>query len=265
MKPRLWTKDFTRITLATAMGAAGGIAGGFALSFLVFDQTGSTLAAALIVAIQLVPQFILPLFIAPHMDRMPRKPFLVGGDLLNGVIYALMGCYLLRFSFSYVGYLAVSLLLACLGSFDQLAYESIYPSLIPEGMEQKGYAVSSMLYPLLRVLMMPLGAVLMDTLGVPLLLVLQGGLSVAAAGVSPAGARPVQHLCLYGGDKRCRRRLRPADGRVLPHDARHDGAYVCSVFRCGISRPHAGRRGAVSRDDPAETKVFVRVLCLSGL
>lgn len=188
MKPRLWTKDFTRITLATAMGAAGGIAGGFALSFLVFDQTGSTLAAALIVAIQLVPQFILPLFIAPHMDRMPRKPFLVGGDLLNGVIYILMGCYLLRFSFSYVGYLAVSLLLACLGSFDQLAYESIYPSLIPEGMEQKGYAVSSMLYPLLRVLMMPLGAVLMDTLGVPLLLVLQGGLSAAAA-VTESGIR----------------------------------------------------------------------------
>ena len=34
-------------------------------------------------------------------------------------------------------------------------------------MEQKGYAISSMLYPLLRVIMLPLAAVLMDTIGMP--------------------------------------------------------------------------------------------------
>ena len=138
MKQTLWTKNFTLVTVATALGAMGGIAGSFALSFLVFDETGSTLAAAFIIAIQLVPRFVLPLFFAPRMDRLPRKPFLVAGDLANGVIYALMGVYLLFFQFSYVGYLAVSLVLACLGSFDELAYNSIYPKLIPEGMEQKG-------------------------------------------------------------------------------------------------------------------------------
>ena len=44
MTKTLWTKDFIRITLATSLGAAGGIISGFALSFLVFDETGSTLA-----------------------------------------------------------------------------------------------------------------------------------------------------------------------------------------------------------------------------
>ena len=48
----LWTRDFTLITAATTIGAAGGIAAGFALSFLVFDETGSTLASALVLAIQ---------------------------------------------------------------------------------------------------------------------------------------------------------------------------------------------------------------------
>ena len=52
MTKTLWTKDFIRITLATSLGAAGGIISGFALSFLVFDETGSTLASALVVAIQ---------------------------------------------------------------------------------------------------------------------------------------------------------------------------------------------------------------------
>lgn len=181
MKQKLWTRNFTLVTVASALGAIGGITGGFALSFLVYDETGSTLASALIIAIQLVPSFVLPLVIAPWMDRMPRKPFLVGGDLLNGVLYAIAGLYLLFFEFSYVGYLGFSLLLSSLGAFDELAYNSIYPKLIPEGMEQKGYTVSSMLYPVLKVLMMPVAAVLFERLGVAWLLIIQAGLSVLAA------------------------------------------------------------------------------------
>ena len=82
-----------------------------------------------------------------------------------------MGVYLLFFDFSYVGYLGYSLLLATLGSLDELAYNSIFPKIIPSGMEQKGYAISSMLYPLLRVIMLPLAAVLMDTIGMPWLFI----------------------------------------------------------------------------------------------
>ena len=121
MTKTLWTKDFIRITLATSLGAAGGIISGFALSFLVFDETGSTLASALVVAIQLLPGAVLPLLIAPLMDRYPRKPFLVGGDTVNALLYALAGVYLLRCEFSYTVYLGFSLLLACLSAFDELA------------------------------------------------------------------------------------------------------------------------------------------------
>lgn len=181
MKQTLWTRNFKLVTLATTLGAAGGIAGGFALSFLVFDETGSTLASALIVAIQLLPYALLPIVVAPWMDRLPRKTFLVCGDFVNGMIYALMGIYLLNFEFSYIGYLCVSLLLSCLGAVDELAYTGIYPNVIPKGMEQKGYAVSSMLYPVLKVIMMPLAAVFLDVLGVAPLLILQGGFCMLAA------------------------------------------------------------------------------------
>ena len=47
MKNRLWTRNFTLLIAASGLGAVGGIAGGFAMSFLVFDETGSTLASAL--------------------------------------------------------------------------------------------------------------------------------------------------------------------------------------------------------------------------
>ncbi len=181
MKNKLFTRNFILVTIATIFGAIGGIAGSFALSFLVFDETGSTLASAIIMSIQIIPYVFVPVIIAPFMDRLPRKAFLVGGDIVNGFIYIATGVWLLYFDFSYIAYLMVSMLLACLSSVDELAYKSIYPELIPKGEEEKGYSVSSMLYPVLKVLMLPLSAVLLGVLGVALILVLQGILSLAAA------------------------------------------------------------------------------------
>ncbi len=181
MKQKLWTKNFFLITMASTLGSAGAIAGGFALSFFVFDETGSTLAAAFVTFIQLIPYVFVPIMVAPIMDRLPRKSFLVAGDIINGILYAAMGAWLLFFDFTYIGYLTISFLLACLGSIDELAFTSLYPDLIPQGAEQKGYAVSSMLYPVLKVILMPLAGVLLDTLGVSLLLIGQGILSLAAA------------------------------------------------------------------------------------
>ena len=48
---KLGTRNFRLVILASAIGTLGAIAGGFALAFLVCDETGSTLGSALIVAI----------------------------------------------------------------------------------------------------------------------------------------------------------------------------------------------------------------------
>lgn len=166
---------------ASVLGAAGGIAGNFALSFLVYDKTKSTLAAALIIAINVIPNFLIPLFFAPLMDRLPRKPFLVGGNCIEGGLYALAGVYLLNFRFTYIGYLLFSLLLSALSTFDSLAYDSISPKLIPDQFKEKGYTVSGMIFPVMQVVMAPVAAVLYKTIGVGNILLLQGGLSLLAA------------------------------------------------------------------------------------
>lgn len=180
-KTKLWTRNFSLLICATALGAVGGITGSYALSFLVYDETGSTFAAGLLIALRIIPQFFLPIIIAPWMDRLPRKPFLVFGDLLGGILYASAGIYLRSFEFSYTGYLLFSLILACIGSFDTLAYNSIFPKIIPEGCEEKGYTISGMLYPVMNVIMMPVAAFLMDWIGVANILLLQGILSLLAA------------------------------------------------------------------------------------
>lgn len=68
-----------------------------------------------------------------------------------------------------------------LGAFDELAYNSFYPKLIPPGREEQGYAVSATLYPVLRVVMTPAAALLMERLGVGLILLIQAALSLCAA------------------------------------------------------------------------------------
>ncbi len=181
MKKTLWTRNYTLLMTATALGAIGGIAGSFALSFLVFVKTQSTLASALVIAIRVIPGFLIPTFLAPWMDRFPRKPFLVAGDFINGIFFGAAGLYLLYQPFNYLGYLGFSLLLACLNSFDSLAYNSIYPNLIPKGMEEKGYSFSATLYPVLNLVMMPVAALLMNTIGVAWILIGQGVLSILAA------------------------------------------------------------------------------------
>lgn len=180
-KQTLWCKNYTLLMLASTMGAIGGIAGSYALSFLVFDETGSTLATGFLTAIQILPHFLLPILIAPWMDRMPRKPFLVAGDVAGGILYGLAGWYLHNFEFSYPGYLLFSLIINSINAFDSLAFNCIFPRTIPSGFEDKGYTVSAMLYPVLNVLMMPLAALLMDTIGVANILFLQSGMSILAA------------------------------------------------------------------------------------
>lgn len=177
----LWTKNFTTIIIATTFGAVGNIAGSFAMSFLVYEETKSTLAAAVTIALKVIPGFIIPLVISPIMDRLPRKPFLVFCDAAASVVYIIAGLWLREHDFQYIYYLLFSLVIASLGSFDELSYNSVYPKLIPEGMEEKGYSVTSMLYPLLTSVMMPLSAVLYKKIGVANILIAQGGLCLLAS------------------------------------------------------------------------------------
>ena len=183
MKNTLWTKNFTIITLGTVISAVGGVAMGFALSFVVFDNTGSTMMMALFAAASSLPGIVLPVLLSPYLDNFRRKPVIVGLDYLSAVIYLLFGLYLLKHSFSLPLYLLFSLLFGSIGSVYNLAYESLYPNLIPEGFAQKGYTISGMLYPTVTMVMTPVASILYTRLGLGVLCLGEGLLLAAAATV----------------------------------------------------------------------------------
>ncbi len=183
MKPTLWTKNFTIITVGTVISAIGGVAMSFAFSFVVYDQSQSTFLAGLFSALSLLPQILLPLIAAPLVDRFARKPLIGGLDCFQGILYLLFGAYLLYKPFDFGIYLLFSLITSCAGSVYQLAYESLYPNLIPKGFSQKGYTVSGMIYPTVMVIVTPIAAFLYEAVGLAVICMGEGFLLLLASAV----------------------------------------------------------------------------------
>ena len=136
----LWTKNFTIITLGTLVSAIGGAGITLGLSLVVFDQTQSTLLAGIYAAVSLIPGLVLPVLFGPLVDRANRKYIVVGLDALSGLIYLSFMLYIHQTGFSYAAYMLFSLVTGCIWQVYTLAYSSLYPDMIPDGMEQKGYA-----------------------------------------------------------------------------------------------------------------------------
>ncbi len=178
IRPRLWTKDFSCITVATVLSAIGGEAMNLPISLLVFDQTQSTLLSALILVCGMLPDMILPILVAPLIDKGGKKKWIVGLDVLLATVYAAMGIWITGHTFSYGLYVGFTLVVGTISVFYRLAFDAWYPSLIPVGAEQRGYSVSATLYPLVTILMAPVATFLYSHVPMGTLFLVVSGLTV---------------------------------------------------------------------------------------
>lgn len=165
MKNTLWSKNFTIITIGTIVSSIGSVALNLVLSYVVFTQTQSTFLSGLFGSISMIPSLLLPLLFSSFLDRMERKKVIVFLDFIDGIISVTFGLLIIKFGFNFIMYLIFSLLQSCISSIYSVAYESLYPNLIPEGMSQKGYAISGLIYPTVTVIASPLGSVMYTKLG----------------------------------------------------------------------------------------------------
>ena len=165
-KSGLWTGDFTKITVATAFSIIAGEAMNLPISLLVFEKTQSTFLSALIMVLGVLPDLILGVLVAPIIDRSNKKKWIVGMDLVMIMIYAVMGLITRVTKFSFFLYAVFTLLVATDSLFYRLSYEAWYPELISKGNEQKGYSVSSTLYPLITLVMAPISTFLYEHISI---------------------------------------------------------------------------------------------------
>lgn len=175
---KLWTKDFSCITFATILSAIGGEAMNLPVSLLVFDETNSTFLAALIMVCGMLPDVILPILVAPLIDKGGKKKRIIGLNCMLVVIYVAMGLWINGHDFQYGLYLMFILTVGTISVFYRLAYNAWYPNLIPIGLEQKGYAISTMIYPLITIIMSPVSTFLYEKVSMGNLFLLVAALTM---------------------------------------------------------------------------------------
>ena len=161
---KLWTYDFTVITIGSLISMVGSSMAGFSISLLVLDYTGSTFLYMLFNVCYQLPLLFMPLIAGPYLDRMSRKKVIYWLDFLSAGLFFLMFLVLRAGWFSYLFLLASNTFYGAINSVYAVAYDSFYPNLITEGNSQRAYAVSRMLWPLASI-MMPVAAAVYVALG----------------------------------------------------------------------------------------------------
>lgn len=174
IRTSLWTHDFTTLALGTVTSAIADVAMSFIMSVIVYVETSSAFLSGLFFALGLVPNIIIPILSGPFVDGHYKKNFIVICDVLMAILflcgYVLFG----RLGFNYILFLIFDLVCGCIGGVYQIAFQAYFPSLIPEGFEEKGYSVSSMIYPTVSVIFTPLAAVIYNRFGMPIIMLIIG-------------------------------------------------------------------------------------------
>ena len=178
MKKTLWSKNFTCITAASFLSIIGGEVMTLPLSLLVFEQTQSTMLSAIIMICGILPDLLLSVLVAPFIDKGNKKQWIIALDALMMGIYVLMGLWISSNPFQYWLYVVFSLVVGTISVFYKLAYAALFPELIPLGFEQKGYAISGTLYPLVTIVMTPVATFLYEFTSMQFLFFLVAGITL---------------------------------------------------------------------------------------
>lgn len=166
-KARLWTKDFTIITLGSVVSMFGSAVAGYAIGLLVLEKTqASIFLYALFAICYSLPRIVFPLLAGPFLDRFSRRKAIYTLDFISAVIYAALYLLLRVDFFHYPLFLLMSMVIGSIDSVYQVAYDSLYPNLISKGNCRKAYSVSSLIYPLATAIMVPIAGFSYESIGV---------------------------------------------------------------------------------------------------
>ena len=166
---RLWTRDFTIITLGSVVSMLGNSMSGFALSLLVLDYTQSGMLYAIYIAAFTVPQIVMPIFSGAILDRFSRKRMIYTLDFISSGVFLTAALILSRGWFNFTVLVVGCLIIGSINSIYMVAYESFYPMLITEGNYSKAYSIASVLETLSAV-MIPVATFAYNKVGITPLL-----------------------------------------------------------------------------------------------
>ncbi len=182
-------RDFGLLWLAGLVSVAGDWVLMTVLPYVVYDRTGSVLATSGMVAAALAPSIMLSSFAGVFVDRWDRRRLLVATNLLQAVtVTALL---LVGEDQLWVVYV-VAAAQSALAAFAQPAESALLPTLVPEDRLVAANALNVLNNRLGRLAGVPLGAVLLASVGLPLVVVVDVASFLVAAALVAAMGRPAE-------------------------------------------------------------------------
>lgn len=162
---KLWTRNFTIITLGTVVSMFGAAVTDFSLGMLILDKTDSTFLYSLFFICCMIPKTIVPLVGGPIIDRFSRRKLIYMLDFVCCAGFAFLAFLFYIDFFNYPIFLILGICFGAIACFYQTTYDSFYPMLISEGNFSKAYSISSLIYPLASTIMIPVGALVYESVG----------------------------------------------------------------------------------------------------
>ena len=200
-KNKLWSRDFTILTLGTVVSMLGNAVAGFAIGLLVLDKTDSVMLYALFMICYGLPRIVLPMIAGPYLDRFSRKRVIYTLDFVSAALYTVFFLLLSRGYFNYIAYLLMSMVIGSIDSVYSVAYESFYPLLISEGNFTRAYSIESLIYPLSTAIMVPIAGICYKTIGLAPLFLFNAATFLVAA-IAETQIKAVEtHISAAPGDR----------------------------------------------------------------
>lgn len=169
---KLWTRNFTILTIGSFISALGSAAAGVSFGILIFKQTGSPLMLGLFTVANIIPRVITGFVAGPFVDRHSRKRIVYTLDFVSTIFFLILAVVLYSGYFNVIAFTLIAALFGVMDTVYQLAFMSMYPEIITPGQHSKAYSLSSLIWPISAAVMAPVAAFLIEnfTYGIPMLM-----------------------------------------------------------------------------------------------
>lgn len=166
---KVWNFNFFLLWQGQMVSGIGDYFYLIALGFWVLASTGSTALMTTIMAASFIPQVVIAPFAGVIVDRLNRKWMIVAMDAVRGLAVLLIAVAAFAGILKIWMVLAVGLVLGVSLSFFNPAVRSAIPDIVPKSKLIKANAAFSMVTAGAKIIGDSLGGILYQTLGVPLL------------------------------------------------------------------------------------------------
>ena len=146
--PKLWSKNFTILTLGSFVSMLGNSVSGYIISLMIFDMTGSVFLFSVFTVSFYLPKMLFSMFAGAYMDRFSRKKVIYTLDFTSAFLYGII-FFILFFGFNFYWlFLILVLIVGSINGIYEVAFNSLFPNTISKDVYSRAYAVSSMIQPL---------------------------------------------------------------------------------------------------------------------